>query len=107
VFHGHIRELPGEDVAEKAVEVVLSPAFALAFGDADPPNRGVARTRDPKPSGDGAKHPPSLGVRQIEFVENPQRADESGVHGRVERHPSSVDEKSLCVWNTKPKKCFD
>jgi hypothetical protein len=95
-----------EEIPEQPVEFVLPTLFALPFGDTDPAHGRVAGPWDPEPGGNRAKHPPGLGIGEVELVENPQCADVSGMHRRMERHPTRVYEKSLCMWNTKPEKCF-
>jgi hypothetical protein len=107
VFHVHKGESPREEISEQPIELVLLTLFARPFGDADPANRRVARPRDPEPGGDRSKHPPGLGIGQVELVENAQCTDKSRMHRRMEGHGTRVHDKGLCVWNTKPENCFD
>jgi hypothetical protein len=92
-----MRDSPREEIPEQPVEFILPSLFARPLGDADAANRRVARPGDPEPDGNGAKHPQSLGIGQVEFIENPQRTDESGMHRRMERHGTRVHEEDLCV----------
>lgn len=86
-----------EKVGEEAVELVRISAFSLAFSDQDPAHGGVAGSGSAQASGHGPQQSPRLRVRHSEGIENPQREDEFVVHRGMERHPSSMRKKGLCV----------
>jgi hypothetical protein len=97
VFHEPRRKPPGEEVREEHVQELRVLPLSPPLGDHDPPDRRVARARDPEPRGDRPEQAPGLRVRHAEGVEDAKREDELGVDGRVEGHPSRVARKSLCV----------
>src|SRR5688572_7364696 len=95
VFHGHIRDPPGQHVPEKAVPVLFVTPFPLALGDEDPAHRRVARPRGAEPGRDRPEEPPRLRIRKADHVQDPQGKDELGANGRVEGHARRVRERSL------------